>query len=68
MSLGIYYSQHYLESFVFREDRPGISISVERESYGKICYIKKGTVPGSGVSGRPSLQLATRLQDSLPLL
>ncbi|TEA24358.1 hypothetical protein DBR06_SOUSAS4410066, partial [Sousa chinensis] len=31
-----YYSQHYLESFVLRQERSRISMDVERESYGKM--------------------------------
>lgn len=63
----IHYWQRYLQSFVFRQERPSISINMERESHGEYVPLEKGGCLGTGVSDFPASN-QDRLRDWLPLL
>lgn len=63
----IHYWWCYLQSFVFRQERPSISINMERESHGKYVPLEKGGCLGTGVSDFPASN-QDRLRDWLPLL
>ena len=68
MSPAVWNPHHYLESFLFSQERPSIFIKVEGESDGKIYSIKKGKVLGDWCIRLPSPRSKTTLQNSLALL